>query len=176
MTPPATVAPRPFVLPAIVLGIGLGGFLDGLVLHEILGWHHMISAVDAPVTVEALRQNVLADGLFHAVAWIVTVAGVFLLWRAIEIAKGRPRRGVLGGGLLVGFAVFNLVEGVIDHLVLGVHHVRDGPDAAAYDVGFLALSALVFVAGSAILRRALRPSAADEPNGQRQAATDLGGG
>ena len=27
----------------IVLGIGLGGFFDGIVLHQILQWHHMLT-------------------------------------------------------------------------------------------------------------------------------------
>ena len=37
--------------PAIVLGIGLGGFLDGIVLHQILQWHHMLTSTgDYPAT------------------------------------------------------------------------------------------------------------------------------
>jgi uncharacterized membrane protein len=167
--------PHPFVLPAIVLGVGLGGMLDGIVLHQVLQWHHMTSAVDPPTTVEALHRNTLADGLFHVAAWLATLAGVVLLWRAGGIADGRPRRGVLVGGLLVGFSAFNIVEGVVDHLVLGVHHVRDGPDPFALDAAFLLVSALLFVVGSAVLRRALRvPSAPPPP--QRQARTDRGAG
>jgi hypothetical protein len=30
----------------ILLGIGLGEFFDGIVLHQILQWHHMVSHVD----------------------------------------------------------------------------------------------------------------------------------
>lgn len=147
---------RPFVLPAVVLGVGLGGLLDGLLLHQVLQWHHMTSAVDPPSTVEALERNTLADGLFHAVAWLATLAGVALLWRAAGIADGRPPGELLVGGLLVGFAGFNLVEGTVDHLLLGVHHVREGPEAFVYDAAFLLLSAAIFVAGSWILRRSLR--------------------
>jgi len=146
------VAPRPFVLPAVVLGVGLGAFFDGIVLHQLLQWHHMASAVDPPTTLDALQRNTLADGLFHAVAWLATGAGVLLLWRAVGIARGRPAWGVLVGGLLVGFAAFNLVEGVVNHLLLGIHHVREGDDAFLYDAGFLLLSALIFVVGSAVLR------------------------
>jgi uncharacterized membrane protein len=172
---PDPIAPRPFVLPAVVLGIGLGGLLDGIVLHQVLQWHHMASAVDPPTTVEALHRNTLADGLFHAVAWVATLAGVLLLWRAFGLARGRPSWGVLVGGLLVGFASFNLVEGVVDHLILGIHHVREGPDAALYDAAFLIGSALVFVIGSAVLRRGIagRPPAVRV---QRHARTERGGG
>jgi uncharacterized membrane protein len=41
-------------------------------------------------------------------------------------------------------------------MVLGLHHVRDGPSAAAYDAAFLLASALLFVVGSAVVRRSLR--------------------
>ena len=31
-------------LPGIILGVGLGGFVDGIVLHQVLQWHHMLSS------------------------------------------------------------------------------------------------------------------------------------
>ena len=154
MDRPRGAGPRVFVLPAVVLGIGLGGLLDGIVLHQVLQWHHMTSAVDPPTSVDALERNTLADGLFHVAAWVATLAGVVLLWRAGRIA-GSPGGAVLAGGLLVGLGAFNIVEGVVDHLVLRVHHVRDVPDPLPWDAGFLLASALVFVAGSALLRRGL---------------------
>jgi uncharacterized membrane protein len=30
-------------LPGLFLGIGLGGFVDGIVLHQILQWHHLLT-------------------------------------------------------------------------------------------------------------------------------------
>ena len=47
---------------ALLLGVGLGGFLDGIVLHQIAHWHQMLSATLPPETVEAMRQNMTADG------------------------------------------------------------------------------------------------------------------
>ncbi len=116
----------------------------------------MVSALNPPVTVDALRLNTLADGLFHAAAWVATLVGVVLLWRAAGLAASRPPFGLLAGGLLLGLGAFNIVEGVVDHLVLGIHHVRDVPDPLPWDAGFLLVSALVFVAGSALARRAAR--------------------
>jgi len=33
---------NPLVRAGFVLGAGFGGLADGIVLHSILGWHHMI--------------------------------------------------------------------------------------------------------------------------------------
>jgi uncharacterized membrane protein len=144
-----------FVLPAVLLGVGLGGFFDGIVFHQVLQWHHMVSHQVPPESLEALQLNAMADGLFHAATWVITVAGVFLLWRAASITGSRPPRGLLLGGLLLGWGLFNLAEGTINHHLLELHHVREGPDAFAWDVAFLAWGAAMFVVGSLLVRRAM---------------------
>ncbi|AMB47374.1 hypothetical protein Y590_20713 [Methylobacterium sp. AMS5] len=48
----------------------------------------------------------------------------------------------LAGSLLVGWGLFNLVEGLVDHQWLGVRHVNEQVDRAhwlAWDLGFLAI-------------------------------------
>ena len=128
---------------ALVLGLGIGGFVDGIVAHQLLGWHHMLSGwyPDDP------HLNMRGDGLFHLLCLLLVLTGVALLNRA----GGVPGR-VLWGGVLAGWGVFNLVEGVVDHLVLGIHHVRGGPHELAYDLGFLALGALLVVVGRLVAR------------------------
>ena len=67
----------------IFLGLGLGGFFDGIVLHQILQWHHMAtSAGYPPDSLDNLKFNTLLDGLFHAATYIFVVIGVARLWRA----------------------------------------------------------------------------------------------
>ncbi len=39
----------PLVAAGLVLGVGFGGFVDGIVLHQILQWHNMLSSVVPPV-------------------------------------------------------------------------------------------------------------------------------
>ncbi len=34
--------PRQGLLPGLLVGLGLGGFFDGIVLHQLLQWHHML--------------------------------------------------------------------------------------------------------------------------------------
>jgi len=54
------------IAPGTLLGIGLGGFLDGIVLHQILQGHNMLSSVIAPVDLVNMKYNMVWDGLFHA--------------------------------------------------------------------------------------------------------------
>ena len=50
----------------ILFGLGLGGFFDGIVLHQILQWHHMLTSAGVPAdTVAGLKLNTFWDGLFH---------------------------------------------------------------------------------------------------------------
>jgi len=145
------------VAAGLLLGIGLGGFVDGIVLHQILQWHHMLSSEGShpPATVAGLEANTLADGLFHAFAWLAVCAGLWLLWRAGRRDPGLLLGRRLVGLMLCGWGLFNLIEGLVDHQLLGIHHVKldaDGDPVVALDVAFLALAVLLLVAGSALAR------------------------
>jgi uncharacterized membrane protein len=137
----------PLIAAGIVLGIGLGGFFDGVVLHQILQWHHMLSSVRPLTTVSNMDLNMVWDGLFHAFDWVMTVAGIALLWRAGGRDDVPWSSNIFLGSLLMGAGLFNMVEGVIDHQILGIHHVKPGPHQLAWDLGFLALGALLFLVG-----------------------------
>jgi uncharacterized membrane protein len=143
-----------FVTAGLTLGIGLGGFVDGIVLHQLLQWHHMLTGEVPATTVAGLELNTLGDGLFHSATWLFVVVGLALLWRAWRAGQVPARGGALAGLLLAGWGVFNVVEGVIDHHVLQIHHVREGPGQLAYDLGFLAFGALLIGLGWAWYRRA----------------------
>jgi uncharacterized membrane protein len=146
---------RSITFPSIVLGIGLGGLFDGIVFHQILQWHHMLTSTASypATTVHGFEVNTLWDGLFHATAYVFVTIGAFMVWsRAQERGKVRSWRSLLGWSL-VGWGLFNLVEGLIDHHILQIHHVRAGPDQWAYDLGFLAFGAVFVVIGWWVARR-----------------------
>ena len=103
----------------ILLGIGLGGFVDGIALHQIFQWHNMLSNWLPPTTMDAMQRNMVWDGLFHAFVWLVTLLGVLLLWSAAYHQEAMPALGAFIGQLLFGWGLFNLVEGIIDHQILG---------------------------------------------------------
>jgi uncharacterized membrane protein len=153
---------RPVVAAGLLLGLGLGGFVDGILLHQVLQWHHMRSGDghgggESLRTVAGLEANTLADGVFHVGTWILVVAGLLLLWRAARANGGLGPWTRLAGLLLAGWGLFNLVEGLVNHHLLGVHHVRDdlgGP--LGWDVAFLASGAALLAGGWLLAARAGR--------------------
>jgi uncharacterized membrane protein len=144
-------------VPATLLGAGLGGFVDGILLHQLLQWHHMLSSVDPPDTVPSLQMNTVGDGLFHTFTWLCVLVGLGLLYARVTSSRGRLWSSrALWGWVLVGWGLFNLVEGLLCHHILGLHHVRHGPAQLWWDLGFLALGA-VLVVGGWLLQRSGRP-------------------
>lgn len=155
----------PLVRAGVVLGLGLGGFFDGIVFHQVLQIHHMLSAHPDPAVAGNLRLNVLADGLFHVVAYLFTIAGVALLWRAWQRPAVPASGRTLVGSVLAGWGLFNLLEGTVNHQLLGIHHVWPaGPGPVLlWDLAFLAWGAAMLAGGAALVRGAT-PSAPGSPD------------
>ena len=109
----------------ILLGLGIGGFFDGIVLHQVLQWHHMLTSAGYPPTsVRNLEINTFWDGLFHTTTYIFVALGLALLWRAPPRTHVRCSGKLLLGTLLIGFGLFNLGEGIIHPHLLRIHHVH----------------------------------------------------
>lgn len=144
-------------LPGILLGVGLGGFLDGILLHQVLQWHHMLSSAatanidigDYPVTtVHGLQMNTLWDGLFHTFTWLAVLIGLGVLYSRVTHARGRVWASrVLWGWIVIGWGIFNVIEGVVNHYLLAIHHVISGPYQAVADIALLLLGALLILGG-----------------------------
>jgi uncharacterized membrane protein len=138
------------------MGLGLGGFVDGILLHQILQWHHMLTGEQggrSMSTVAGLQANTVADGFFHVATWIMVAVASWLILRAWQQGEMAPPWRAHFGMLLAGWGVFNVVEGLVDHELLGIHHVRDdlgGP--MEWDLGFLLLGVLLVVGGLALAR------------------------
>jgi uncharacterized membrane protein len=142
----------PLISPGILLGAGLGGFADGILLHQILQWHNMLSSVRPPLSLLEMKYNMVWDGLFHAFTWTLVCAGLWRLW----VAGKRPdvpwSTPTLIGSLLLGWGLFDFIEGTIDHELLGIHHVHPGQGQLGWDMGFLALGLIQIGIGFLVLR------------------------
>lgn len=144
------------VSAGILFGLGLGGFFDGIVLHQILQWHHMVtSAGYPPDSVENLKINTFWDGVFHAATYVFTALGLYVLWRYARTKHIRWSGKLLPGALLMGFGIFNVVEGLINHQLLGLHHVNETVPREQWiywDIGFLVWGAAMIIGGWLLLK------------------------
>ena len=125
-----------------VLGFALGGFFDGILLHQVLQWHHFLSLVPGEA-LRDIRAQILADGMFHVAVYAIAALGLWLLWRARGgfALDGADRR--LVGITLLGFAAWQAVDIVVFHWIIGIHRVRvDVPDPLLWDIGWLVATGL----------------------------------
>jgi len=157
MSEPSAVLPSAKAYGALpwagyLLGFGLGGFFDGVLLHQILQWHHLLSAVGGGWS--DLRMQVLADGLFHAVMYVIAAGGLALLWRSrkafARIGGGR----LLAASALIGFGAWHATDALLSHWLLGIHRIRmDSANPLAWDLAWLAAFGLAPLAFGVLLRR-----------------------
>ncbi|WP_135533870.1 DUF2243 domain-containing protein [Halostella pelagica] len=137
------------VFGGAVAGFGLGGVLDVLVFHHLLGTHHLLSNYRDPGTLSGLQWNVFWDGAFALAMLAVAVAGSAVAWGTANRSDEplSPRR--LVGSALVGAGLFNLFDGTVDHYVLELHHVVHG--TTHWDPHWVLASVLLLAGGAAVL-------------------------
>lgn len=153
-----TASRRPLLAAGLLLGAGLGGFFDGIVFHQLLQWHNMLSARLPPDNLVDAKINMFWDGVFHASVWMLTVAGIVLMFRAGRSADALWSGRLLAGATLLGWGSFNLIEGIVDHHLLQLHHVMDeAANPWPADLLFLAWGAAMVAAGWRLVARSRRP-------------------
>jgi uncharacterized membrane protein len=162
-------ASRPVRWGAFIVGLALGGFFDGILLHQVLQWHHFLSNVQSRA-VQDMRVQILADGLFHVLMYFVAAIGLVKLWRAREECAKPGAGTLLWGSALVGFCVWHFIDVVLAHWVAGIHRVRvDVPNPLFWDLLWLAIFGLLpLFFGWRMLRGG---SSGQGPGGGRAAAT-----
>ncbi|MFZ3485402.1 DUF2243 domain-containing protein [Sphingomonas sp. 3-13AW] len=144
---------RPLLSAGLALGMGMGGFFDGILFHQILQFHNMLSARIPNTDYVGAKVNMVWDGVFHAGVWAITALGIALLWRAGRRPGANLSGRLLVGALLIGWGLFNLVEGVIDHHLLHLHHVYEPMGLSAWDWLFLLWGAGMLGGGWWLCRR-----------------------
>lgn len=140
-------AQRELLISGLVVGIGVAGNLDQIVLHELLQWHSFYVHTGPP-------WRLFIDGLFHLAMAGVLIAGWWSVsaWQRRHPGAWRP--GTLLAGVLLGAGGFNLFDGTVNHKLLRLHQVREGvSNLLVYDLVFLALAAAIFAAGWWLWRR-----------------------
>lgn len=153
---------RPLIAAGTLLGIGMGGFVDGIVFHQLLQVHNMLSAkypttgMEAERLVVNLEINMFWDGLFHAFTWIMTAVGLAMLWKAVQRREVPLSTKTFVGSLALGWGLFNLVEGIIDHHLLHIHHVTETHNHLIWDLAFLGSGLLLLGIGGKLIHAGRR--------------------
>jgi uncharacterized membrane protein len=152
--PKKIVNNRTSTVSAILIGIGLAGLIDIIIFHQILQWHHTTSHKLIPNTLESLQMNIVWDGVFLAFSLIIMTIGVSLLWKG----SGSKNKNSLFsnkwsfiGLIFIGFGGFNIIEGIINHHILEMHHVIDVAQPLVFDLTFLIAGDLAFLVTGGIL-------------------------
>ena len=132
-------------LSGVLFGIGVAAFVDEVVFHQILHWHHFYDR-------STMEIGLVSDGLFHAFGWFAAVAALF-------VVADRRRRQLLWwkrwiGGVLLGAGGFQLYDGTVQHKLLELHQIRYGVDVTPYDVAWNVIALAFVVAGVVVLVRA----------------------
>jgi uncharacterized membrane protein len=143
---------RSKLIGALLFGFGAGALLDVIVFHEMLQWHHLFSAYRSARTLSGLRWNLRWDGAFELLSLLVLIAGLAIAWPPRE-EEGR-RFAALA---VAGWGLFNVVDELVFHLILGAHHIRGGSRSSPHDSGFAVAGLLLLAGGLYAARRQIPP-------------------
>jgi uncharacterized membrane protein len=80
--------------------------------------------------------------------------GVYLLWKLLKKNNINTSGYLLSGGMLAGWGVFNLIEGIINHQILQMHNVREiTANKDLWNYGFLLFGIALLFVGWLIIRK-----------------------
>lgn len=131
----------------LLFGIGVIAFIDEVVFHQLLHWHHFYDRSTTSI-------GLVSDGLFHAFSFFATIGSSFML-------ADLRRRDVFSlwrwiGGILLGAGAFQLYDGIIQHKLMRLHQIRYNVDIAPYDWAWN-LSALALLIAGIVITLRTRP-------------------
>jgi len=160
---PATAQLKADLVTGILLGIGIAGFVDEAVFHQVLQWHNFYWDADE-------HGRILSDGLFHIGSTLVLLSGTARLWRDRGQKRASQSRAVVSG-ILIGAGGFNAYDGIVQHVFFHFHLVNERvcpspmngtnslaicPQDLPYEVVWIALAIAITAAGIVLGRRSNR--------------------
>ena len=84
--------------PGVLVGVGIAGTLDEVILHQLLGWHHFYDRSTATV-------GLVSDGSFHLFSTAVLVLGAIPLVYHSRTPHDPPRLAL--AGIILGAGCVN---------------------------------------------------------------------
>lgn len=145
---------RRALLAAGVFGFGFSGLIDVLVIHLVLQWHHLVSGIYPTTTMDGLRTNLFADGLFSIGMLLIMGIGGGLLWQSERRTDSPLAVRPLAGTAVIGLGIFDLYDAIVDHAILGIHQPLS--QGGSYNPHWAVVSLLFIAAGVYIYRTGTR--------------------
>ncbi|MGM0897978.1 MAG: DUF2243 domain-containing protein [Bacillota bacterium] len=121
-----------------IFGIGVMAFVDEVIFHQLLQWHHFYDLSTPQI-------GIFADGLLNSFAWFAAIGGLFMfadLRRRDAVWKQRWIASIL-----IGAGAFQLFDGIVDHKVLRTHQIRYNVELLPYDLAWNIAGAVLLAAG-----------------------------
>lgn len=141
----ASLFPRGLALAAFLLGVALGGFFDGILLHQILQWHHLLSGWDGGIF-EDIRVQMMADGVFHVLMYAIAIWGLILVWKYKQDLARQGSGKLLLAYAFIGFGTWHVIDSVLSHWILGIHRIRTDTDNPLFwDLLWFVVFGLAFI-------------------------------
>lgn len=161
------VVTKPLTRAGIFLGVGLGGFVDGILFHQIFQIHAMLTARLPKDSIRDIEINMFWDGIFHTFTWMMTVVGMTLLFRAQAAPHIFWSGRLFAGALILGWGLFNLIEGAMNHHILHLHHVVEARGQSIFDFLFLLIGVVFIISGWMTIRSARASASATNVGASR---------
>ncbi|MGV1873747.1 DUF2243 domain-containing protein [Agrobacterium rosae] len=144
--------PRRYWLSGFLVGVSAAGFVDGIVLHQILQWHSLLSGLKGQ-PFDDLRFRMLMDGGFHLAMYAVAMMGLFMLFHQRRHINQPGSERFFVSALMVGFGTWHVTDALLNHWLLRLHHIRETENWLWWDLGFFVMGVAVALTGLILRRR-----------------------
>jgi uncharacterized membrane protein len=152
------LAGGPSMWSGALIGVGIAGFVDETVFHQLLHWHHFYDR-------STPAAGLVSDGLFHAFSWFAIVGELF--WFADLRRRGTWWNLRWWAGLCLGLGGFQLYDGTVQHKLLDLHQIRYQVVIWPYDLVWDLAAVIALLVGAALLARSRRAGAAPSAQPER---------
>lgn len=122
----------------ILFGLGIVAFIDEVVFHQLLHWHHFY---DKSTT----DMGLVSDGLFHAFSFFATIGSSFMFGDLLRKNGFIASRWI--GGILIGGGTFQLYDGIIQHKMMRIHQIRYNVQILPYDLVWNIIALIMIIVG-----------------------------
>lgn len=126
-----------------LFGIGLAGFIDEIVFHQFLQWHHFYDQMTKEI-------GLLSDGVLNSMCGFFIIFGLFLL--ADSRRKYLMDWKFWIGRTLMGMGSFQSYDGIINHKILKMHQIRYVDNVLTYDVVWMIVGISMIIGGYLLSR------------------------